>query len=418
MVYTFYCRNVMQQEGVKMTWKVKVVEAMRMEFVQLALQPGSNIRELCRRFDVSAPTGYKWLHRFRSLGQVGLSDMSRRPHTSPVKTDERFEDLILALREQHPVWGGRKLRRRLQDLGHQHIPSASTITEILRRHGQLSDPEEHPGPFQRFSRPEPNDLWQMDFKGEFRMSEGWCHPLTVLDDCSRFSLCVAACSNQRRPVVQDHLTTIFKRYGMPRTILADNAPPWGSGDPRCRYTGLGVWFLQLGIQVIHGRPYHPQTQGKDERFHKTLKAEVIARRDLFDLIMCQEAFDQWRPIYNHQRPHESLNMDVPSAHYRASPRNFPEKLTEPEYLDSDIVRTVKSKGEITFQNQFYYIGNAFAGHRIALRPTREDQIYEVFYGPTKIGRINRTLPTISKWKYMSIQDQHPPFCFYDQEEMC
>lgn len=391
---------------------------MRLEFVQLAMQPGSNIREQCRRFGISPPTGYKWIDRFKEHGPAGLKDRSRRPHESPSKTDAEEEGLVLQLREEHPDWGGRKLRRRLQDLGHQDVPGASTITDILRRNGKLGKPEEHPGPHKRFSRAAPNELWQMDFKGEFRLHKGWCHPLTVLDDCSRYALCLAACSNQRRPIVQDHLTALFRRYGLPQMMLADNSAPWGSGDPRCQYTGLGVWLLRLGIRLIHGRPYHPQTQGKDERFHKTLKTEVLARRELHCLEACQEAFDQWRSIYNHQRPHEALGLDVPSTHYQSSPRGFPEALPTPEYPSSDIVRTVKSKGEITFQNQFYYVGRAFTGFLVAIRPTKRERIHEVFFGPHKLGRIDQTRPSSSKWHYLSIRDTHPPFCFDDPEGMC
>jgi transposase InsO family protein len=402
-----------------MSWNVRKVEAMRLDFVHLALHPDSNVRDLCRRFAISSPTGYKWINRYKEEGSDGLKDRTRRPHTCPSKTDTEQEVLVLSLRVEHPAWGGRKLRRRLQDLGHKDIPATSTITDILRRNGMLNNSEEHPGPFQRFSRPCPNELWQMDFKGEFRLHQGWCHPLTVLDDCSRYALCVAACSNQQRTTVQDHLISLFRRYGLPQTMLTDNGKPWGSsGDPRCLHTGLGVWLMRLGVRLIHGRPYHPQTQGKDERFHKTLKTEVLNRRELQHLEECQDAFDQWRSIYNHQRPHEALNLDVPSAHYYPSPRPYPETLPEPEYLGSDIIRIVKSKGEITFRNQFYAIGHAFVGSRIAIRATHKDSIYEVFFGPYKLGRIDLSAPAESKWKYARIRDDHPPFSFENAGTMC
>lgn len=388
---------------------------MRLEFVQLALQPKSNIRQLCQRFNISPPTGYKWIERFREQGADGLVDLSRRPHSSPNKTAEELEKVILALHDKHPSWGGRKLRNRLVQLGAGTLPVVSTFTEVLRRNGRILPSVEHPGPLKRFARLQANQLWQMDFKGEFRTQEGWCYPLTVVDDCTRYALCIAACSNQRTATVKEHLTRLFQRYGLPDAILTDNGSPWGSSDPLCKYTTLGVWLLQLGVQLLHGRPYHPQTQGKIERFHKTLKAEVLNRKVLLNLAMCQEAFDEWRPIYNYERSHESLGDAVPRDCYQVSSRTFPEKLEEPEYLDTDHIRRVKSKGEITFQNQFYYVGRAFYGKEVAMRPTRRNGIYEVFYGPFKVGRIDTAIPDTPKSKYLSIRDDNPPFCFSEEQ---
>ena len=238
------------------------------------------MRELCRRFGISPTTGYKWLERFRVGGEAGLSDRPRRPQHSPGRTGSEIEEMVLKVRDTHPAWGGRKLRAWLSARGHELLPSPSTITAILRRHGRI-DPSEgakHRA-WQRFEHLEPNQLWQMDFKGHFAMLEGRCHPLTVLDDHSRFSLGLEACGDERTQTVQQRLTRIFRRYGLPERMVMDNGAPWGH-DADHHHTPLTVWLLRLGISVSHGRPYHPQTQGKDERFHRTLKAEVFAWRHL------------------------------------------------------------------------------------------------------------------------------------------
>lgn len=211
---------------------------------------------------------------------------------------------VLAVREAHPTWGGRKIAARLCHLGEHSVPAPSTITAIVHRHDRI-DPAESAkrGPWRRFEHAAPNDLWQMDFKGEFKMANGrWCYPLTVLDDHSRFNLALRACGDQKRPTVQSQLTAVFQRYGLPQAMLMDNGTPWSVSHSIGAYTKLSVWLLRLQIRVIRGRPYHPQTQGKEERFHRTLNTELLQGRPFNDLRHSQMQFDPWREIYNHPRP--------------------------------------------------------------------------------------------------------------------
>jgi transposase InsO family protein len=391
-----------------MPWPTKDLLTMKHDFVQLALLPGANIRELSRRFGISAPCAYKWLKRYRERGVAGLEPLPRR-RLNQQRTSTDVETLILDLRRQHPAWGARKLRRRLHDLGHQGLPSPSTITEILRRH-HLLEPQ-HPsaqGPWQRFTHAHPNDLWQMDFKGDFALHpKGRCFPLTILDDHSRYALALQACADQRGSTVREHLERVFQHYGLPLRILCDNGSPWG-GPPRS-FSILGVWLLQLGVDLIHGRPFHPQTQGKDERFHRTLKAELLDRSlPWTSLAACQTDFTTFRSIYNLQRPHHSLNLDVPAAHYRPSHRSFPASLSLPEYLPGDLIRTVKSKGEITFQNHFFYVGGAFAGLPIALRPSALlDGLFSLHFAWKCLGSINLHTTFKTKFRYHPIDSFDP-----------
>ncbi len=370
-----------------MPWKEASAMSLRLEFVMLAVQPDSNIRSLCRRYGVSAPTAYKWIDRYRGGGAAALSDQSRRPKHSPLRTPGTLERTILELRLEHG-WGGRKIRQRLLDLGHRQLPSPSTITEICRRHGLCDTMPERPQrDLQRFEAPSANVLWQMDFMGDFGLYCGRCYTLTVLDDYSRFSLGLSACADQQHATVKSQLEATFRRYGLPYRILADNGGPWGSCG-QDGYTQLAAWFFRLGIGLAHSRVCHPQTVGKDERFHRTLRFELISRRTFVDLQDCQRQYDRWREVYNCQRPHEALHMAVPASRYQPSQRAFPETLPPIEYASSDIVRKVDDKGLISFHGRRFKIGRGFLRQPVALRPTTTDGLFNVFFCHQYIDQVN------------------------------
>lgn len=371
-----------------MPWREVSTMALRREFVILTQQEGSNIAMLCRYFNISRKTGYKWIARFIKYGDEGLLNLSRRPKNSPSKSDELVEDAIVALRAKHPAWGARKLKSRLETLGHQDFPAASTITSILRRK-DLIDPTEslkHTS-FISFEHPYPNALWQMDFKGHIAMRHGRCHPLTVLDDNSRFSINLTACADERTDTVKNALIVSFRRYGLPDRITMDNGSPWGN-DQFNDLTPLTVWLIQLGVGVSHSRPYHPQTQGKDERFHRTLNVEVIIRQQFDDLAHCQRQFDSFRDTYNLERPHESLGMKAPISRYRPSDRSYPETLPAIEYGPDDLVRKVQSKGEIYFKGKVFRVAGALQGYPVAVRPTSIDGNYTVHFCQRKLKEIS------------------------------
>ena len=373
-----------------MPWKEVSIMSQRLEFVTLATAENANIRHLCRCFGISSATAYKWLDRFQSDGAHGLEDHSRRPHHSPSRTAAEMEEIVTKLRQKHPAWGGRKLEKRLLDLGQAGVPSPSTITAILQRH-QLLNPKEsaqHQA-FLRFERPVPNELWQMDFKGEFKLPQGRCYPLTILDDHSRFAVALQACARNTKDITQTAMIQVFRRYGLPEWITCDNGSPWGSGG-RSYYTALGVWLLRLGIGISHSRPHHPQTQGKDERFHRTLEAEVLRYQHGASLAQWQLYFDQWRVVYNTERPHEALSMAVPASRYQPSHRRYPEQLPVIEYGPADIVRKVRHYGHIKFEGREYHVGSAFYGLHVALRQTTTDGLYDVYFCQYKIGALDLT----------------------------
>jgi transposase InsO family protein len=332
-----------------------------------------------------------------------MASRSRRPLTSPNRTPEAMESQVLEIRQAHPAWGGRKIRRVLETEG-ATPPSASTITEILRRHQLLGAAPSRPQiAGQRFEHAAPNDLWQMDFKGHFAFGQGRCHPLTVLDDHSRYALELGACADEQTLTVQERLRPVFERYGLPRRILADNGSPWGVSSGEGRHTRLTIWLLDLGVRVIHGRPYHPQTQGKEERFHRTMKTEVLDGRLFADLGQAQRAFDAWRPVYNFKRPHEALALDTPSSRYAMSPRPMPRHIPPPSYEPSDRVRKVHPGGWFQVQGRQFYCSGAFAGLHVALRPASADGVYHLCYRSHVIGRFDLRNPNTT------VQDvpEHP-----------
>ncbi len=371
-----------------MPWKEVSAVELREEFVMLARAESSNVRELCRRYGISPTTGYKWLRRYAAEGRSSLADSSRRPQHSPGRTPPAMEERIVRLRDRHPAWGARKLQRRLNDRGVAAVPGISTITEILRRHGRLDATAagKH-RPFIRFEHAAPNDLWQMDFKGHFALPAGRCHPLTVLDDHSRFALGLEACADERAITVQNRLADIFRRYGLPWRMLMDNGPPWGD-DAQSRHTKFTVWLLRLDIAVSHGSPYHPQTQGKAERFHRSLAAEVIAGLPPGDIAQCQSRFDAWRQVYNCERPHQGIGLEVPMARYRPSPRPFPEALPPLDYDTADTLRRVDAIGRISFRNRVIHVGKAFRSLQLAIRPTIRDGCFDVCLGHHPIASID------------------------------
>jgi transposase InsO family protein len=374
-----------------MPWQAVSIMDQRREFVRLAMQEGANRRELCRRFGVHPDTGYTWLARWNN-GDRELRDRSRRPRSSPTRSAAAKEAHVLTVRDAHPAWGARKIARRLQDEGIKP-PAPSTVHAILRRHGRIVAPPGGERAVLRFEKPEPNVLWQMDFKGWVRLANGKpCHPLTIVDDHSRYVPCLKACADEQAITVQNHLQTTFQHYGLPDALFVDNGGPWGDASGT-RWTRLVVWLLKLGVEVWHSRPYHPQSRGKNERFHRTLKDEVFELRRFRDLADVQHAFDRWREVYNFERPHEALGQDVPASRYRPSRRAMPERLSAVDYDAAEIVRRVgTTKAYVSFKGKLWRVPQAFCGERVALRPLNADGQYGIYFGAHQIAEVDLTKP--------------------------
>lgn len=373
-----------------MPWKEVSAMSARREFVTLASRPGVNVRELCRRFEISPTTAYKWLGR-----DMDYADRSRRPHHSPNRTCESVESVLLEIRDAHPQWNARKIRRLgMKELKPgQRMPAASTVGAILKRNGRITDQASAAAHhWQRFEHPAPNDLSQIDFMGHFAVGQKRCYALTMIDDHSRFAQVLAACDNERTETVKAHLIEAFRRYGLPSAINMDNGNPWGNptGNP---YTKLTVWLMRLGVQISHSRPSHPQTNGKDERFHRTIRAELVGQRSFSRFADLQPSFEEWRHVYNYVRPHEALSLEVPASRYEPSCRTYPESLPPVLYNESDVVRVVRQNGMVALWRNDFYVSQAFAGERVALRATTEDGIWGLYFCQKLLRTFDRNDPT-------------------------
>jgi len=368
-----------------MPWECKTLEYTRQEFVAKAIAKNDSISALCRQYGISRPTAYKWIERYKN-GE-NLSNKSHEPLFKPLKTSPHIEELILNARVQHPTWGARKLKQFLQNKGYESLPAISTISDILKRNGCISkqDSEAHT-PWKRFEKDLPNQLWQMDFKGHFAMlNNDRCHPLTILDDHSRYSLCIDAKNNEKWLNTKSSIEKVFCEYGLPSAILCDNGNPWG--DSQNGYSLFDLWMMQLNILPIHGRPLHPQTQGKEERFHRTMKNDLLSRVPIHNIEHAQKEFNSFRYCYNYERPHGALNLDVPAKHYKPSKRVYDNALYEPQYDDGDCLRKVNCKGYISINRHRYYLGETFIDKYLNVI-NQPDDIVILCYGNFQIAKID------------------------------
>jgi transposase InsO family protein len=369
-----------------MPWEAVTVNHIRHEFIQ-AVQAGDQSKSaLCREYGISRPTGYKWLKRYAD-GE-GLSDRSCAPFHSPHKTSATAEQKILAVRAAHPAWGPRKIRRVLVNEGETSLPAPSTMSAILKRNGCVSEKSsQNATPYKRFQRETPNELWQCDFKGHFALQDGSrCHPLTVLDDHSRFNLCLDAKPNEQAQGVIDSFLRLFRTYGLPQSILCDNGPPWGS-PKHFGHTALEALFMDYDILPMHGQPNHPQTQGKDERFHGTLVRELLSQGQTLDLAHAQERFDGFRECYNTVRPHDALDLDTPESRYSPSERTMPDQVRAWVYPANAIVRKIH-KGFVQYKDCRIYVSEGLEKREVGLMPSDVPELTMVCYRGFRVGLLD------------------------------
>lgn len=359
-----------------MPWKDASVMDLRRDFIVLAEQGEVPFTELCRRFGISPKTGRKWRTRYAEAGPAGLQDRSRRPQTSPTITPPEVVEGIRVVATANPTWGGRMIRHRLLHLGLASVPAASTITTILTRERMRTPIAPAPHPVIRFEADAPNHRWQMDFKGWERARTGRIVPFTVLDDHSRFLLVLEHTPQGTFAAVQALLTDCFRRYGLPWQLLSDNGPPWGSPRPHTR-TQMDVWLLRLGVRPLHGRPMHPQTQGKLERLHKTLAIDLFQQRVFDTPEAAQPALDTYRLLYNHERPHSQLGFRPPADVYHPSPRPFPDTLPPILYDDEAQVRWVSGRGSIQYDGRKLFLSEALRGLPVGIYPTLVDGVVRI-----------------------------------------
>lgn len=365
----------------------------KLHFVSDALRKTTEFSALCRLYTISRKTGYKWVKRFQLLKMNGLQEQSRRPHTAAFAIPFRIKAEVISLRGKYP-WGAKKL---LVLLANRHpswtLPSRSSIQTILKQAGLTTRRKQRPHIIPA-TQPlahahESNVVWTADFKGQFLLRDNrYCYPLTIADAWSRF---LFACHGMHRPTFESTkmvFTQVFKEYGLPERIRTDNGTPFAS-QSLSGLSQLSVWWIHLGICPERIHPGCPQENGRHERMHKTLKEEATQPPQA-NLIGQQAEFDRFRATYNQERPHESLGMKTPYSQYRASSRSFPARLPDVEYPTHYIRRAINYNGCIVWQNSYVYICNLLRGDYVGLNQVNED-VYEVYFGPIKLGMFNQNL---------------------------
>jgi transposase InsO family protein len=377
-----------------MPWKVTDVSEQRVQFVVRAAAGREAISRLCLEFGICRPTGYRWLRRYQEAGSVrGLGERSRRPLNSPRQTAAELEDRVVELRQRYG-WGARKLHVMLKQQG-RTLP-VITINRILSRRGLVAEGESHAAATKRFERSAPNELWQMDGKGEYRLRDGTCYPLTILDDCSRYLVGLSALSAFDTANVGRCVVEAFETYGVPEAMLMDHGTVWWSTSNGYGLTALSVGLIKQGIRLIYGRIGHPQTQGKVERFHRTLKEAIRHRGTPQYLRYWPALLAEIRDEYNQERPHEALGMETPAQRYRPSARAYCSEPKEWEYPVGSLVSRLNSQGCLEWGGRRWFVCEALSNEYIRVEVL--DQTLLISYRHMYVREIDlekgRTAPLV------------------------
>ena len=372
-----------------MPWKHSDPVTERLRFVVLAEEGVYEMTELCERFGVSRQTGYTTLERYRSEGVAGLKDRSHAPHDCPHRIGEEMRELLLDARRAHPGWGPRTIIAWLQNRHREMtFPAASTVGDLYGREELVkrrprSRHWTHPGrsPVQAG---EPNDLWTMDFKGDFRMGDGRrCYPLTSADACTRFLLVCQGLDSTAHAGAQAVVEHAFREYGLPRAIRTDNGGPFAT-KAIAGLSRLNVWWTQLGIAHDRIAPGHPEQNGSHERMHLTLKQET-AFPPAVDGRAQQERFDGFRSEFDFELPHQALGMRTPGSLYTRSTRELPERVPEPEYPAHCVVRRVRANGILYFRDRSIFLSELLIGQDVALEEIA-DGVWSLYFYKLLLAR--------------------------------
>ena len=377
-----------------MPWKETCPMDERIRFISAYLDGSESVTELCAQAGISRKAGYKWIRRYERDGPRGLIERSRARHGQEHRTPPDKVERIIQVRQRYR-WGPRKLRQRLTELWpDEHWPAPSTIGAILKREGIIPPPPKrrlratptlHP-----LIKPQvPNELWTIDFKGQFRLgNRRYCYPLTLVDDFSRFVLCCLGVHRISRQQVLPSLVQVFSDFGLPQYIRSDNGPPFATTG-LAGLSRLGVWWQRLGIRQERIRPGHPQENARHERMHRSLKREALYTVQA-NLRQQQHVLDRWRSDFNDIRPHEALDNRKPAQVYMPSERQYREPQTPVSYSDDHVPRPVRPNGTIYWNSQELFVSKSLAGETLGLLQLDEHR-WHVHFTDLKIGMMDTQL---------------------------
>lgn len=374
-----------------MPWKSKDPVDLRIEFMNRVMK-GETVAELCREFGISRKTGDKFKQRFKRLGEAGLVDLSRAPKVIPHRTPPEVVKLLVEEKKRHPSWGPKKLKTTMEERLHCELPAVSTIGDILERAGLVSKRGRRhavpPQPTMLREAVAPNDVWCIDYKGQFRLgNRSLCYPLTLTDQRSRFILgcdAMAAISDEE---ARESCEEIFRLYGLPKAMRSDNGVPFASNGLK-NLTRLSAYWLQLGIELERIRPAHPEENGQHERMHRTLKFETT-RPPRTNLLQQQERFDEFVDEFNKERPHEALGMKRPAQVYKPSARKLPPVLPQLEYPQHDDVLAVDRAGYVCLRRRRSYLSSALAYQTVGVREELDGR-WLVTFAKLDLGYVDHT----------------------------
>lgn len=366
-----------------MPWEDKTVEELRKEFAEAA-KGSDNFSALCREFGITRKTGYKWVERYEANEE--LSDKSKTPFHIANRTPSDIEEMIISMRIDNPAWGAKKIKAILEREG-VLMPCTKTVNNILNRYGCIT-PEESAKhkPFIRYEKDNCNEMWQTDFKGEFLMADKkYCYPLNIFDDCSRFLITTAPGLSTANMVIPT-FKKAFYEYGMPESVLSDNGAQFAGF--RQGFTQFEKWLMNHNVLPIHGRFKHPQTQGKIERMHRTMKNELLKHTVIENIEDANIKLQMWRDKYNNLRPHEALGMRCPAEVYMPSNRTYNDTVKPYEYGGQYHVIKVNSWGYVRFDNWQIYLSETMINEHIEFRPNPHGDSFIACYRNFKIAEFS------------------------------
>ena len=378
-----------------MPWNTKSSNQMIREFIQKATQPDVTMAELCREYNISRKTGYKWLKRYRQEGEAGLRERSRCPLNKANKISEEVLLRIVRVRVAHRHWGADKIRSVLKRENINPLPGRTTIHRILKAAGLIHLPRRRKTKMSNVRLRQEgegelkvNDEWTIDFKGWWRSRDGKrkCYPLTIRDAKSRYILGVTLLENGKEETVRQAMIEVFKKYGLPKSIRSDNGTPFACTSALLGLSKLSAWWIRLGIEPNRGRVGCPQDNGAHERMHRDMKKELQAER-----ADTQSEMDEWVDTFNHKRPHQALNGDTPAMHYHKSPLKYTGSLIEFDYKEMT-TRIIDKHGDLKWHSMDYFLSEALRGERVGLKDIGKS-LYEVWFGDYLLGVVDEEQET-------------------------
>jgi len=344
-----------------MPWKEHSIMDNRVFFIEEYRSGQWTVTDLCKQFCISRTLGYKYIKRYELYGITGLHDLPKTPHNCPIKTSKTVETAIIKLRKKHPRYGPEKLITKLSETNPNiEWPAYSTVSLILKRNNLI--------PVRRrirqiepldpiFNPTAPNDIWSSDYKGKYRTGDRtYIYPLTITDSYTRFVFAAQALINPNWEETKAVFIYVFKKYGLPLQLHTDNGSPFACSTALARLSSMAVWLLEYDVVPVYSDPGCPGQNGRHERMHRELKADV-ARNPALNRNLEQKRLNAFIKEYNTYRPHKALNNMTPASVYTPSTREYTGHIIPWEYPAGFEVHRVYKNGAIRWGSDHWVMAS-------------------------------------------------------------